>query len=696
MRWIRLLLPLLIGGLVATGAIGQTSYPMITHAYPVAVPRGQTTEVTVEGQQNFLGAYQVLVEGTGVSAEVLPSEPPKATPPQKPTLRSVKLKVKVEPGALPGPREFRVITSHGVSSIGQLVVVDDPVVVESANNNTIAQATSLTVPGVACGKLEAAEDLDFYKLHAEAGQILTVEVFCARIQDKIHDLQRHADPMLTLLDGEGRELAGSDDFYFADGMLTYRVEKTGDLYLQVRESNYAGDPRWVYAVMVTNKPYVSHAFPLAVVPGQTVQVEPVGSAKQVLAKIPLQVPKDLSPGTATFPLEVNGTTTNPVAFLVTSLPVAAEQEPNDTPDRATPLPIPGCANGRIGARRDLDHYRFQAKKGEAIRFEVKARRFGTRLVSGLDASLDILDAKGTVLATGDDISPAIKDALVTFTPPSDGEYVLRVRDLFSKGGDHFVYAVEAEPVAPDFTLRCDCDKALLGPGGSNSWYVHVTRLNGFAGPVDVEVKGLPPGVTVNSLTIPPTMTQGLLVLTASKDATKGASNVQVIGSARLKGPDGTERTLIRTATPNQEIYAPGGGRARFDVTMQTVGVTESLDIEQVEVTPASISLKAGEEVKLSVKLKRRPDFDGPVTLDVKLRHLASTFGDPLPPGVTMEEGKSKTLVGKASEGHIVLKAAANAAPIENVPVSVLANVSVNFVVKISYSSPAIPLTVMKQ
>src|SRR5205823_7884341 len=62
---------------------------------------------------------------------------------------------------------------------------------------------------------------------------------------------------------------------------------------------------------------------------------------------------------------------------------------------------------------------------------------------------------------------------------------------------------------------------------------------------------------------------------------------------------------------------------------------------------------------------------------------------PLPPGVTVVGGKSKTLLGTGSKGHPVLKCAPNAAPIENVPISVLAHVSINFVVKVSYSSQPI-------
>jgi hypothetical protein len=687
---------LLLGALTALGArpiLAQTSYPMLTHVHPVAVQRGTTAEVQVDCQMSLFGAYQVLIEGEGVTAEVIPAAEPKVDPPQRPQVRNVKIKVAAAKDAPLGVREFRIATSLGVSSVGQLLVCDFPVVPETANNNTPDKATALAVPCVACGKIEALEDVDWYQFKAEAGQTITLAVHCARIQDKIHDLQKHADPLIVLTDAAGKELASNDDFYFADPMLSYRIEKGGEYRILVRDSKYDGDARWVYALTVTNQPYASHVFPLAVYPGETAELEPVGSAKLVRPIVEAKIPKDAVPGIRLLDLDLGGKKTNPVAVLVTPDVTAPEVEPNDTPETATRIPIPCGINARIVQKRDLDHFVFSAEKGKALRFEVKARRFGTELMSGLDASIDILDKKGAVLATGDDISPAIKDAAVNFTPPADGDYILRVRDLLSKGGEHFVYAVEVSHVAQDFTLRVDGDKAMIGPGSSAAWYVHLTRLNGFVGPVQVEVKGLPKGVTANPLVIPPTMTQGLLVLTADADAPRCAANVKVVGTARAAGLDGKEVTLTRTATPHQEIYSPGGGRARFDVNLQTVGVTDKSDIERVEVSPPTITLKPGQEVKIDVKVKRRADFDGPVTLDVKLRHLGQVYGDPLPPGVTMEDGKSKTLLGKASDGHIILKVAPNAAPIENVPISVVANVSVNFVVKIAYSSPPIPVSV---
>jgi hypothetical protein len=59
-------------------------------------------------------------------------------------------------------------------------------------------------------------------------------------------------------------------------------------------------------------------------------------------------------------------------------------------------------------------------------------------------------------------------------------------------------------------------------------------------------------------------------------------------------------------------------------------------------------------------------------------------------------GKSRTrLRGTETKGQIVLKAAPDASPIEGVPVNVAAYVSINFVVKVGYSSAPIPLTIHK-
>lgn len=678
---------------VVHSAPAQTSYPMITHATPVAVQRGKTTDVTVEGRMNFAGAYQALFEGTGISAEIVPPPPPaKNAPVKKLIVTQVKLKVTVAADAALGVREFRLASNLGISSIGQIVIVDDPVILENSANNTIAQAQAIQLPCVVAGRIEAIEDVDYFKFEAKEGQTLTFELYCARLQDKIHDLQKHAKPMLTLFDGEGRELAANDHFYFADPMLSYTIRKTGTYYIQIRESTYDGDQRWVYALLATNRPYVSHIYPMAGNPGQILEVEPVGSAKLKQPKVKVQLPKQ--PGLQQIQLDIDGQKTNPITVLVSPLPQFQEQEPNDEPAKATRITLPAGINGRIGQPRDLDHYVFAAKKGKPISFELKARRFGSILNSSLHGVIEIMDSKGMVLMAND-ATHSDTEAKLVFTPQADGDYILRVRDLNSKGSDTAVYHIEADWARPDFSLRCDPDKAMIGPGSSTAWYVHVVRSNGFAGPVEVQIKGLPKGMSASPLTIPPSMTQGMIVLTAAADAKNAAAHVEIIGTATVKSVEGKEETLVRRSTPNQEIYSPGGGRARFNVNLQTVAITDTSDIMKVQVSTEKISLKPGEEIKIDVTLERRPDYDKDVSLDIHLQHLGSIFGNPLPPGVTVEAGKSKTLLGKTSKGHIVLKAAANAAPIDNIPICVLAHVSINFVVKVSYASPPIWVSVKK-
>src|SRR5438552_2253325 len=135
----------------------QTSYPMITHIVPVAVQRGKTTEITVEGQMDFQGVYKALFEGSGITAEIVPAAAADAAPPasarktpkeQKPQTRSVKLKLTVAAAAALGVREFRLASTLGISSIGQLVVVDDPVILENGDNNTREKANAIALPCV--------------------------------------------------------------------------------------------------------------------------------------------------------------------------------------------------------------------------------------------------------------------------------------------------------------------------------------------------------------------------------------------------------------------------------------------------------------------------------------------------------------------------------------------------------------------
>ena len=55
--------------------------------------------------------------------------------------------------------------------------------------------------------------------------------------------------------------------------------------------------------------------------------------------------------------------------------------------------------------------------------------------------------------------------------------------------------------APDFTLVADPDNPNVPLGGSTPMTVSVNRLQGYEGPIEVEVKGLPQGLTASKAEI---------------------------------------------------------------------------------------------------------------------------------------------------------------------------------------------------
>jgi hypothetical protein len=141
----------------------------------------------------------------------------------------VKARVEVAADAPLGPRELRVATPQGVSSVGLVVVVNDPVVseVDDKLNDDPKSAQSLTLPCALCGTVGKAEDVDWYAIDAKAGQRLTFSVWANRLENKIHDLQTHFDPIISLHDAKGRELAADDNHDFADPMLSYEFKEAG-------------------------------------------------------------------------------------------------------------------------------------------------------------------------------------------------------------------------------------------------------------------------------------------------------------------------------------------------------------------------------------------------------------------------------------------------------------------------------------
>ena len=257
-----------------------------------------------------------------------------------------------------------------------------------------------------------------------------------------------------------------------------------------------------------------------------------------------------------------------------------------------------------------------------------------------------------------------------------------------RGGEAYPYVLLAEVASPDFTVACDPDMINVGPGGRVPIFVRVARRQGFSGSVTLSWEGLPAGVWASPLTISPSMSEGVIVLEAAKDAKLAGELVSLKATGH-----GSDAPIVRTASPLEEIYLPGGGRGHFPVQTLALAVTDPSDIT-VEATPREVVLAPGESIPLDVTVTRNPRYEQGVNLAVVLQHLGGIHGNPLPPGVKLKEAGSKTLLGpKETKGKIILEAAASATPCEKVPITVVGHVSINFVVKTAYCSSPILVTV---
>jgi hypothetical protein len=152
-------------------------------------------------------------------------------------------------------------------------------------------------------------------------------------------------------------------------------------------------------------------------------------------------------------------------FQIGTLPEVLEAEPNDRliPASALNLQPAVVCNGVLDKRNDVDIFPFSLAAGQTVVVSLAARQ---PLGSPVDAVLQLVDARGFVLAHGDDVEEF--DPRLVFTAPREGMYAVRVFGF---------------PATPDSSIRFS--------SGAN----YVYRLTLATGPVAGWV--FPPAVPAN-------------------------------------------------------------------------------------------------------------------------------------------------------------------------------------------------------
>jgi len=150
-------------------------------------------------------------------------------------------------------------------------------------------------------------------------------------------------------------------------------------------------------------------------------------------------------------------------FDVSSFVERFEKEPNDDRTKAEKLTFPALVNGILKAA-DYDYYRFEAKAGEQITFDLLATRNG----ANTDAVLSVLNAGGDELAYSDDYY-GFKDPHLKFRAPVDGPFFLRIYGSSEAGSDNSDYRLMAGTM-PHIDLAM--------PGGGKQGESVVVELRG--------------------------------------------------------------------------------------------------------------------------------------------------------------------------------------------------------------------------
>ncbi|HEV3276628.1 MAG TPA: hypothetical protein VG860_07400 [Terriglobia bacterium] len=254
------------------------------------------------------------------------------------------------------------------------------------------------------------------------------------------------------------------------------------------------------------------------------------------------------------------------------------------------------------------------------------------------------------------------DSRLDFVAPRDADYIVRLADVRNLEGADFAYRLTVRDTAPDYQLAAEPSNPNVPRGGSVPVTVRADRLPGYEGPIAIEVRGLPHGLTAGAATIAAGQDSTDVILSAAGDAPEGASPaaIEFVGRARVDG-----REIVRVANT--------------DTPLQVASVIPPPDV-LVTAEPGQVAIAPGQEVKVTLHVERRNGFKGRVPCSV----------ENLPPGVrVVNVGLNGVLVTEAQTTRtFTLRAEEWAKPIDQ-PAYVVGEVESNA----STFHPSAPLLV---
>ena len=634
------------GWLTAAMAWAQLPVAKLNTVFPLGGPAGSTVEVTVSGSDlddpTGLVFSDPRVTGTPVSGS------------------ADRFRVALPAGISGDSLDLRVQGRYGVSNPRAFAVGTAAPELRWTNNPvSLAQAFDLPLEAVVNGRVGAQEVL-WFRFQGEAGQALGVRV-------EARELDSRLVPDLALTDAAGAELARVRRREWFD----FKLPAKGAYFLKLNDSLYRGGDTHGFRLVLTARPRVAFAVPQVLQAGRSQRVTlygrrlPGGHPSTVLGAdgAPLEQ-RDLeitAPAEASVPsatVEALGrpaasllaqeswlwrgseglSPTQPVLFGLTSLSVIA--------GASTGLVsvAPPCEfSSLFPVRGQWSGVTFEAKKGQVFWVELGSERWGhpvdpmavVQRAKTPEAALegagwvDVLELADTEQNLGDREFPtAHRDAGARLEIPETGRYRIVVRDGFRRGDtvDRYPYRLSLRPETPDFQLvafpmppaRAGEDRALpvmpsvIRRDQTVAFRVVAFRRDGFQGEIELGASGLPPGVRASTTRIASGQNTGVLLLSASIEAS-GAGLWQVEGKAALGSGIQTRKAAVASLVWPVADYNNENPVVRRSRSGAVAVVTQELAPVSIRVGTASPSAD-GATWKFPLHIQRHGEFQGAFNL----------------------------------------------------------------------------------
>jgi hypothetical protein len=504
--------------------------PSISKVQPIALRPGQMAEVKLSGQ-NLSGPTELWVSFPAVElAANLDDERASST--------QVVYSVEVPKAAPVGIGAFRLATTNGVTPLHLFMLDDLGTVEESATNKTMASAQRIRWPLA----IESHADeitLDYFKFDAKQGDQVSIEVVAQRLGSRL-------DPVLRLLDGNGREIGYCDDDARVgrDARLRCKIPVTGAYLVEVRDINYGGGPAFYYRLRVGDFPLTAMPFPPFQQPGTNGTIQILSGHDRKLARVKSEIPAGAIRVSVPVRTCRDGGSSF-VSLFAANHPQVLEKEPNNATNTATPIIIPCGLSGRFERQDDADVFRFTAAKDQRLVFRARNRGLG----SPCDLFMSIQDAQGATVAEYD--PTAADEGTITNTFKNEGEFFLVLEELNQTGGPDLGYHIEAYQLRPGFGLAVETSDFQARAGDTVTAKVTAVRRD-YDGPIQLSVES-PLALTVDSSTIPEKKNEAELKINVPGDVPPGTCiTLKIVGNAKIGSRD--EKVAASTTPALRKLW----------------------------------------------------------------------------------------------------------------------------------------------